>query len=84
MTSYFVDVEDDDLVVKELNENDEEDIIVSDKYSTHFLLCSARCARKEHFGSFKNNVFTCGFFEYENTHPLNICVVRMKIMEEEL
>lgn len=49
-----------DLIVRELV-NDDEGQIVSSKYTTMFRLCSARCARKCHGGSFKGDVFTCHY-----------------------
>lgn len=45
-----------DLVVVEETENHQR--IVSDKFSTRFVLCP-RCIRKEHYGVFDNNVFIC-------------------------
>jgi len=60
---FYVTIDDDgDLVVKEFRE-DGNDVVVSDKFETKFMLCSGRCARKEHFGEFDGKVFKCYSFE---------------------
>jgi len=70
--NFYVDLtEDGDLIVRQETE-DYEDPVVSDKYRTKFLLCSARCARKKHFGTFKNNIFKCIYFRLPTTHPYDI------------
>jgi len=61
--TFYVSVDDDgDLVVMEQRE-DGDDIVVSDKYETKFMLCSGRCARKEHYGEFDGKVFKCYYYE---------------------
>lgn len=57
-----------DLVVKKYGE----DAILSGKYETKFRLCCARCVRKEHFGSFENDVFTCQWYAVQKVHPLDV------------
>jgi len=75
---YYVDTVEEDLVVRELREDEaDEDPVVSDKYKTKFLLCSARCVKKCHFGSFDGRTFKCNFFDLEDTHPLNILAVAL-------
>ena len=60
---FYVTIDDDgDLVVMEFKE-DGNDVVVSDKFETKFMLCSGRCARKEHFGDFDGKVFKCYSFE---------------------
>ena len=60
---FYVTIDDDgDLVVKEFRE-DGNDVVVSDKFETKFMLCSGRCARKEHFGDFNGKVFKCYYYE---------------------
>ena len=60
---FYVTIDDDgDLVVKEFRE-DGNDIVVSDKFETKFMLCSGRCARKEHFGDFDGKFFKCYYYE---------------------
>jgi len=60
---FYVTIDDDgDLVVMEFRE-DGNDVVVSDKFETKFMLCSGRCARKEHFGEFDGKVFKCYSFE---------------------
>ena len=60
---FFVSLDDDgDLVVMEERE-DGNDVVVSDKFETKFMLCSGRCARKEHFGDFDGKTFKC--YRYE-------------------
>jgi len=73
---YNVDADGLDLIVRDENEE-----IVSDPFTTKYHLCSARCARKEHFGTFEDNVFTCNFFEVENTYPLEILGESLKKRE---
>jgi len=61
--TFYVSVDDDgDLVVMEQRE-DGDDIVVSDKYETKFMLCSGRCVRKEHYGEFDGKVFKCYYYE---------------------
>lgn len=73
MTNYNVDEDDNgDIVVMDDDEN-----IVSNKYQTKFKICSGRCVRKEHYGRFKRNTFTCNFYKIKDTHPLNICTKQM-------
>ena len=61
--TFYISVDDDgDLVVMEQRE-DGDDIVVSDKYETKFMLCSGRCARKEHYGEFDGKVFKCYYYE---------------------
>jgi len=60
---FYVTIDDDgDLVVMEFRE-DGNDVVVSDKFETKFMLCSERCARKEHFGDFDGKIFKC--YRYE-------------------
>jgi len=60
---FYVTIDDNgDLVVKEFRE-DGNDIVVSDKFETKFMLCSGRCARKEHFGDFDGKIFKCYYYE---------------------
>jgi len=60
---FYVTIDDDgDLVVMEFRE-DGNDVVVSDKFETKFMLCSGRCARKEHYGDFDGKVFKCYSFE---------------------
>jgi len=60
---FYVTIDDDgDLVVMEFRE-DGNDIVVSDKFETKFMLCSGRCVRKEHFGDFDDKTFKC--YRYE-------------------
>ena len=60
---FYVSVDDDgDLVVMEQRE-DGDDVVVSDKFETKFMLCSGRCVRKEHYGEFDGKVFKCYFYE---------------------
>jgi len=60
---FYVTIDDDgDLVVKEFRE-DGNDVVVSDKFETKFMLCSGRCARKEHFGDFDGKIFKCYYYE---------------------
>ncbi|MCW3140617.1 MAG: hypothetical protein N2V72_00330 [Methanophagales archaeon] len=60
---FYVSVDDDgDLVVMEERE-DGNDVVVSDKFKTKFMLCSGRCARKEHYGEFDGKTFKCYSFE---------------------
>ena len=60
---FFVSLDDDgDLVVMEERE-DGNDVVVSDNFETKFMLCSGRCARKEHFGDFDGKIFKCYYYE---------------------
>jgi len=60
---FYVTIDDDgDLVVMEFKE-DGNDVVVSDKFETKFMLCSGRCARKEHFGDFDGKNFKCYYYE---------------------
>jgi len=60
---FYVSLDDDgDLVVMEERENGS-DVVVSDKFETKFMLCSGRCARKEHYGEFDGKVFKCYYYE---------------------
>ena len=60
---FYVTIDDDgDLVVMEFKE-DGNDVVVSDKFETKFMLCSGRCARKEHFGDFDGKIFKCYYYE---------------------
>jgi len=60
---FYVTIDDDgDLVVMEFKE-DGNDVVVSNKFETKFMLCSGRCARKEHFGDFDGKIFKC--YRYE-------------------
>ena len=60
---FYVSLDDDgDLVVKEFRE-DGNDVVVCDKFETKFMLCSGRCARKEHFGDFDGKIFKCYYYE---------------------
>ena len=60
---FYVSLNDDgDLVVMEFRE-DGNDVVVSDKFETKFMLCSGRCARKEHFGDFDGKIFKCYYYE---------------------
>ena len=60
---FYVTIDDDgDLVVMEFRE-DGNDVVVSDKFETKFMLCSGRCARKEHFGDFDGKIFKCYYYE---------------------
>jgi len=68
--TFYVSLDDDgDLVVMEQRE-DGDDVVVSDKFETKFMLCSGRCARKEHYGEFDGKVFKCYYYDSDNTHPL--------------
>jgi len=61
--TFYVSLDDDsDLVVMEERE-DGSDVVVSDKFETKFMLCSGRCARKEHYGEFDGKVFKCYYYE---------------------
>ena len=61
--TFYVSLDDDgDLVVMEQRE-DGNDVVVSDKFETKFMLCSGRCARKEHFGDFDGKIFKCYYYE---------------------
>ena len=61
--NFYVTIDDDgDLVVMEFKE-DGNDVVVSDKFETKFMLCSGRCARKEHFGDFDGKIFKCYYYE---------------------
>jgi len=61
--TFYVSVDDDgDLVVMKEQENGN-DVVVSDEYETKFMLCSGRCARKEHYGEFDGKVFKCYYYE---------------------
>jgi hypothetical protein len=82
MTEYYVDSEGGDLVVREANSK-KDDPIVSDKYTTKFMLCSARCERKTHFGTFDGTTFKCNFYDESDTHPLRLVLKQMKIAGEE-
>jgi len=60
---FYVTIDDDgDLVVMEFKE-DGNDVVVSDKFETKFMLCSGRCVRKEHFGDFDGKIFKCYYYE---------------------
>lgn len=60
---FYVTIDDDDdLVVMEFRE-DGNDVVVSDKFETKFMLCSGRCPRKEHYGEFNGKTFKCYSFE---------------------
>lgn len=48
-------------------EDDEK--VVSDKYKTKFILCSARCMRKRHSGFLKDNIWVCGYAWKKSTNP---------------
>ena len=53
---------------------------LSDKYKTKYLLCSERCIRKEHFGTFYRlrdgtSVFVCNFFLDKDSDPMNVLEV---------
>jgi len=75
---YYVSLDDNgDLVVIEERE-DGDDVVMSDKYKTKFMLCSGRCARKEHYGEFDGKVFKCYYYDSDNTHPLYRLVEVMK------
>ena len=68
---FYVSIDDDgDLVVMKERE-DGNDVVVSDKYETKFMLCSGRCARKEHYGQFNGKTFKCYYYDCDNTHPLH-------------
>ena len=61
--NFYVTIDDDgDLVIMEFKE-DGNDVVVSDKFETKFMLCSVRCARKEHFGDFDGKIFKCYYYE---------------------
>jgi len=61
--NFYVSVDDDgDLVVMEERE-DGDDVVVSDKFKTKFMLCSGRCPRKEHYGEFDGKIFKCYFYD---------------------
>ena len=61
--TFYVSLDDDgDLVVMEEQE-DGNDVVVSDKFETKFMLCSGRCARKEHYGEFDGKTFKCYYYE---------------------
>ena len=78
---FYVSIDDDgDLVVMKERE-DGNDVVVSDKYDTKFMLCSGRCARKEHYGQFNGKTFKCYFYERDDTHPLPFLYAE-KIEEE--
>ena len=59
---FYVTIDDGDLVVMQEKE-DGNDVVVSDKFETKFMLCSGRCARKEHFGEFDGKTFKCYYYE---------------------
>ena len=73
MTDFYVEIVDDNMVAyEEMSLDSKEDIIRSDK-STRFQLCSSRCWRKEHYGTFVDNTFTCNWFNLsseERSNPL--------------
>ncbi len=77
---FYVSLDNEDLVVMEERE-DGEDRVVGDKYKTKFMLCSGRCARKEHYGEFDSNIFKCYFYDLGDTHPLQLLTNQLKAME---
>ena len=77
--AYYVDVDEEgNLVVRRASDDE----VVSDPYRTKFMLCSARCARKCHYGTFDGRVFKCFFYDLEDTHPLKIVAAELRAVLE--
>lgn len=70
--NFYVDEESGDLVVCD------DDKVVSNKYTTKFQLCSARCVRKSHFGTFDGKTFRCYFYDEETTEPVEMTAKQVK------
>ena len=76
---YYVDMDErGNLVVRRASD----DKVVSDPYRTKFMLCSARCARKCHYGTFDGKVFKCFFYDLEDTHPLRLVATELRAVLE--
>ena len=63
MPGFYVEIKIDDnnMAAYEEIENSKVDIIRSNE-NTRFQLCSPRCWRKGHYGTFVDNTFTCNWF----------------------
>ena len=82
--TFYVSLDDDDNLVVMEEREDGDDVVVSDKYKTKFMLCSGRCARKEHYGEFDGKVFKCYYYDSDNTHPLQRLVDSLVSMGKEV
>ena len=79
VNGVWVDTDEHENIVV-YQETKEGDVQLSDKYKTKFLLCSERCVRKEHFGTFYRlkdgtSVFVCNFFLNKDSDPMNVLEV---------